>query len=239
MSRLLHFLRNESWNLSIPTDLVGNYKNSAFLFLWKVNKIHWHLQLISGKVINKAWRHSTFYLLGGKCSFYVFIPNLCRFSARSQEHSNMPGNLGPVSLCKEVAPFLRCCLLALSFLHQSFALSSEIQKLNFLMCVSHTPLAPLPHHNFLWLDVANQNFTLHTLKVFITRGGSTLLGRLHTAGSAVSLTPTEPRQRAMLGSGCGSCVCRNEWLFGLLSALKVIEVKKVSALTHDTRIDSN
>ena len=146
MSRLLHFLRNEnigSWNLSIPIDLVGNYdKNSAFLFLWKVNKIHWHLQLISGKLTNKAWRHSTFYLLGGKCSFCVFIPNLCRFSARKQEHRNMPGTPGPVSLCSII---FKVMLVVSQLLASIFCSDPQRYRSYIFSCVSLThPLPPTP-----------------------------------------------------------------------------------------------
>ena len=101
----------------------------------------------------------------------------------------MPGTLGPVSLCKEVASFLRCCLLALSFLHQSFAQTLGDTEVKFShVCLSHTP-CPTPPPQFPLAGCCQSEFhTPHSESVHQS-------GRLHTAGSAVSPTPAEPRQR--------------------------------------------
>lgn len=129
---------------------------------------------------------------------------------------------------QEVTSFLRWSLLTVNFSSINLLLeSSEVQTLRFssvdfkvLFCPGSLTLTGVTHR---------EHFTGHPPGVF--RG-------LHTAGSAVSPTPAEPRQRALLAPGCGSCVCRNEWLFSLLSFLKRTEVKKVSALTRDTRISA-
>lgn len=144
----------------------------------------------------------------------------------------MVGTLGQVSLLKEVTSFLRWSLLTINFSCLNLLLkSSEIQKLGFLTCIlqfffswTTFPLLGVTH----W-----ENFTLCTLEVFIPQGRA-----LHCWVSSEPDSNREPRQRAMQALGCGSCVCRNEWLFSLLSFLKGTEVKKVSALTHDMRISA-
>lgn len=144
----------------------------------------------------------------------------------------MLGTLGHFSLLKELISFLRWSLPSVNFsCLPLLPKSSEIQKLAFLTCISQFFFPPgLPYPS--WVS--------HTGRIShsILWKCSSLRVSLHTAGSAVSQTPTEPRQRATLALGHGSCVCRNEWLFSLLSFLKGTEVKKVSALTRDMRISA-